>query len=260
MNGQILIPHCRGRIAPLFDVSSEVIIFYITDGTVTGEEKLEVLNSSPSSWTRWLQAKEITLLICSAIGREYSSRIHEGGIEIIPGIRGEVKEVIEAWLQKRLTVQMYQMPGCRWKRRFQSGQCPRYRDILYIYEKRMEVDPMKIAVASEKNSLEAPMDPRFGRAQGFIIYNVETGDFVYKGNSQNLNAAQGAGIQSAKNVIDAGAGVLLSGHVGPKAFRALTSAGVEVFTGVSGTVSDAIEKYKSGDLTPAAGADVEGHW
>lgn len=119
---------------------------------------------------------------------------------------------------------------------------------------------MKIAISAAGNTLESPVDPRFGRAAGFIIYDTETGAFEHKDNSQNLNAMQGAGIQSAKHISDSGAEALITGHCGPKAFTALKAAGVKIFTGASGTVMENIEKFKSGALAESENADVEGHW
>ena len=119
---------------------------------------------------------------------------------------------------------------------------------------------MKIAISAAGKTLDSQVDPRFGRAAGFIIYDMETGTFEYKDNSQNLNAMQGAGIQSAKHLSDLGAGALITGHCGPKAFTALKAAGVKIFTGAAGTVAEAIEKFKHGELAEARDADVEGHW
>jgi predicted Fe-Mo cluster-binding NifX family protein len=79
-------------------------------------------------------------------------------------------------------------------------------------------------------------------------------------NSQNLNAAQGAGIQAAATVSRLGATVLITGHCGPKAFRALMAAGIKIYTGATGTVSEAIAQFKAGKLSLADAADVEGHW
>ncbi|MFA6449227.1 MAG: NifB/NifX family molybdenum-iron cluster-binding protein [bacterium] len=119
---------------------------------------------------------------------------------------------------------------------------------------------MKIAISASGKTLDSQVDPRFGRAAGFIIYDMETGTFEYKDNSQNLNAMQGAGIQSAKNISDYGVGALITGHCGPKAFTALNAAGVKIYAGAAGTVAETIEKFKAGDLSEAENADVEGHW
>ena len=48
--------------------------------------------------------------------------------------------------------------------------------------------------------LTSKVDPRFGRAKYFIIYDTETKEMEVVGNEQNFQAAQGAGVQSAQNV------------------------------------------------------------
>lgn len=119
---------------------------------------------------------------------------------------------------------------------------------------------MKIAITSQKNTLDSEIDQRFGRASGFIIYDIEYGSFEFVNNEQNLEAAQGAGIQAAQNILEQKADALVTGHCGPKAFRVLSSAGVKVYIGASGTIKEVIEKFKKGELQEALTADVEGHW
>lgn len=119
---------------------------------------------------------------------------------------------------------------------------------------------MKIAISSESMDLEANVDPRFGRARCFIIYDTDSDAFEALSNQQVLNLPQGAGIQAAQQVIDSNVEVLLTGHCGPNAFRTLQAGGVKVIVGVGGKVKKAIEQFKKGSLKPASGPDVEGHW
>ncbi|MDY6790308.1 MAG: NifB/NifX family molybdenum-iron cluster-binding protein [Thermodesulfobacteriota bacterium] len=119
---------------------------------------------------------------------------------------------------------------------------------------------MRIAVTSTGKDLDANMDPRFGRAAYFIIVNSETMKYETVENSQNLNLPQGAGIQAGKTIIDNKADVLVTGNCGPKAFKVLQSAGVKIFTGAQGSVSDAVLQYKNGELEATGEANVEGHW
>ncbi len=119
---------------------------------------------------------------------------------------------------------------------------------------------MKLAVTSQGDKLESPLDPRFGRARYFIVVDTETGACSAINNTVNLNAAQGAGIQAGKRVAELGVEGLITGHVGPKAFSTLQAAGVKIYPSAAGTVADALERFKTGKLQPATSADVEGHW
>lgn len=119
---------------------------------------------------------------------------------------------------------------------------------------------MKIVVTATSKDISSNMDPRFGRAKYFIVVDTDTDEAEAHDNSQNLNAAQGAGIQAAETVVRLGAGAVVTGNVGPKAFRALNAAGVKMFLAGEGTVADAVRKYKAGELKEASTANVEGHW
>lgn len=119
---------------------------------------------------------------------------------------------------------------------------------------------MKIAVTASGNTLDSPVDPRFGRAAFFTVVDADTGAFEVHDNAQNLNAAQGAGIQAAETVSRLGAEVVITGHCGPKAFRALRAANIQIVVGANGTVREAVERFKKGELKAAGTPDVEGHW
>ena len=119
---------------------------------------------------------------------------------------------------------------------------------------------MKIVVTSQGTDLSGPVDPRFGRARNFILVDTDTEEFSVHDNAQNLNAAQGAGIQAGRNVAEAGAEAVVTGNVGPKAFATLQAAKIKIYLGASGTVKEAIEQFKAGQLQDASKANVEGHW
>jgi len=119
----------------------------------------------------------------------------------------------------------------------------------------------KIAVSSQGRSLDDQVDPRFGRAAYFIVVDPDTMSFEVLDNGDSRAMAQGAGIQAAEIVADSGAKVVLSGFVGPKAFQALSAAGIKIGQGVDGvTVREAVERYKSGQVSPASRPTKPGHW
>ena len=119
---------------------------------------------------------------------------------------------------------------------------------------------MRVVVTSEGESIESRVDPRFGRAARFVLVDTESGEMSSVDNSKGVEAAQGAGVQAAEIVSRLGAECLVTGHCGPKAFRTLQAAGIEVFTGASGTVTEALEQLRKGTLQRATAPDVGGHW
>ena len=118
----------------------------------------------------------------------------------------------------------------------------------------------KIAISASDRNLEATVDPRFGRASYFLLVDPKTMDFEVLSNQNNLQAAQGAGIQAAALVARHKPAALLTGNCGPKAYHTLLAAGIPVFLGVAGSVREAVQKFRSGNLTPARGPNVTGHW
>jgi len=109
---------------------------------------------------------------------------------------------------------------------------------------------MKICVTSEGKTMDSPVDSRFGRCRNFIFFDTDTGGFEAQENS-GLQFQGGAGIQAGQLAVSKGVTAVLTGNVGPNAYRVLSSAGISVFTGISGTVKEAIEGYRNGEYKAA---------
>ena len=114
---------------------------------------------------------------------------------------------------------------------------------------------MKICITSEGKTLDAMVDPRFGRCQNFIFFDTDTESFETQENA-NSQFQGGAGIQSGQLVVSKGVKAVLTGNVGPNAHQVLSAAGISVFTGGSGTVKEAIEGYKNGKYKAADAPSV----
>jgi len=118
---------------------------------------------------------------------------------------------------------------------------------------------LKICVTASGNTLDASVDPRFGRAAYLTIVDSESMAFEAIPNAA-AGAIGGAGIQAAQSLAKKGAEVLITGNVGPNAFRALSAAGIKIATGASGTVKDVVERYKRGELSRTDEPTVNGHF
>ena len=67
---------------------------------------------------------------------------------------------------------------------------------------------MKLIFTTNGSDLAARVDPSFGRAPNVRPHDPESAPLQVISNQQNLNAAQGAGIQAAQTIVKAGAGQL----------------------------------------------------
>jgi len=114
---------------------------------------------------------------------------------------------------------------------------------------------MKIAVSSTGPTLEDQVDPRFGRCPYFLIVNPATMEFESLPNT-NAELGGGAGIQSAKLVMEKGATVILTGSCGPNAVQVLEQGSAHIVTGVSGMVTQVVQQFAAGSLKPSTTAQT----
>ena len=118
---------------------------------------------------------------------------------------------------------------------------------------------MKIAITATGPTLEAKVDPRFGRCPCFLF--VETGDLSFDAvENPSVALGGGAGIQSAQLMAEHGVKHVLTGNCGPNAYQTLSAAGIGVIIGCSGPVRQVIEQYKSGQLKAASDPNVASHF
>ena len=118
---------------------------------------------------------------------------------------------------------------------------------------------MKIAVTAKSHTLESEIDPKFGRCSFFLIIDIDSMSFESISNKSSM-ASGGAGIQAAQTVAKTGVEAVVTGNIGPNAIQTLSAAGIKVFTGINGTVKEAIEKYKKGELLETTNPSVNSHY
>jgi predicted Fe-Mo cluster-binding NifX family protein len=123
----------------------------------------------------------------------------------------------------------------------------------------MEKENLKICISSTSDNLDAQLDARFGRCNCLIIIDPETMQFEAIPNLA-VGTSEGAGIQAAQTIANKGVNVVITGNVGPNAFRALSAADIEIMTDASGTVKEVIDKFKNGKLKKTNTPTVEGHF
>ncbi|MDP8257816.1 MAG: NifB/NifX family molybdenum-iron cluster-binding protein [Candidatus Aadella gelida] len=118
---------------------------------------------------------------------------------------------------------------------------------------------MKICITAQGKDLDAQVDPRFGRCQYFIIADTDNNETEVLENP-NKDGMGGVGIQSGQTMAEKNVKAVLTGNVGPNAYRTLNAGGIEVITGVSGTINQVIEQYKAGKFKSTQGPSVDSHF
>ena len=118
---------------------------------------------------------------------------------------------------------------------------------------------MKIAVTSTGPTLDDMVEARFGRCAYFLIIDPDTLEFEALENP-NIALGGGVGIQSAQLMAEKGVSTVLTGNCGPNAFQTFGAANIQVITGVSGQVRQAVEQYKSGALSSTTTNNVQSHF
>ena len=119
---------------------------------------------------------------------------------------------------------------------------------------------MKIAVTAQGPELTSEVDTRFGRTKWIVVVDTDTGESQGHDNKVNLTLSQGAGIQTGQNVANLGVDVVITGNIGPNAYKTLIAGKVQIFLVSGGTVEQAIATFKQGQLQEVQQANVKGHW
>ncbi len=119
---------------------------------------------------------------------------------------------------------------------------------------------MKIAITAQGTTLSSEIDLRFGRAKTILVIDTETGECQAVDNVLNMNAVKVAGIQTGQNIANLDVTTVITGNVGPNAFKTLHAAGIKIYLAPQLTVAQAVESFKKGALTEIDRENVEGHW
>ena len=111
---------------------------------------------------------------------------------------------------------------------------------------------MILIISSCGKTLESPPNPRFGRSEFFIKYNLEDNSWEAL---ENPAASQsgGAGVAASRFLVNQHADIAISGRFGPNAYRALSSANIEMltFNNTIKNITQVIEAYRQNQLKKA---------
>jgi predicted Fe-Mo cluster-binding NifX family protein len=119
---------------------------------------------------------------------------------------------------------------------------------------------MKICITSRGSDLDSLIDPHFGRAQNFIFLN-EKGEIEEVLKNPGVEAMRGAGISAAQMIADKRVSVVITGNVGPNAFKVLSPSGIKIFlVDINLTVKEVFSLFNEGKIKELNMPSVQGHF
>ncbi len=99
-------------LSPVFDVAGAVLIADIEEGKATATRTEVLAPQLPYARAMKLSEWGVQSLICGAISAEFARMLESFGIEVIGFVSGNVRQVLDAYLQGVLIQRAYAMPGC----------------------------------------------------------------------------------------------------------------------------------------------------
>jgi predicted Fe-Mo cluster-binding NifX family protein len=114
---RIAIPRWQGRISPVLDSASELMVIDIEAGQELRRDERPLGRTDPLSRAQEIVELGVETVICGAISAAMEARLVSAGVRVIGFTCGPVDEVLGAFLNGDLTQQAFVMPGCqRWRR------------------------------------------------------------------------------------------------------------------------------------------------
>jgi len=112
---------------------------------------------------------------------------------------------------------------------------------------------MKICITSQGEERASNVDPRFGRCAHFCFYDTESSEYRFEPN-EFATGVGGVGVQTSQYMAEQEVDAVLTGQVGPNAFKTLNAAGIEVYPNAEGTVESAVQAFLAGEFEKTSGA------
>jgi predicted Fe-Mo cluster-binding NifX family protein len=129
---RIVLPIADRHVATVFDFANTLMVADVKAAEIQKQQKIALPESLPSITVGKLRELQADTLICGAISNPLAAMVWHSGIEVVPGITGEVDSVLRAFLDGQLVRPQYLLPGARpegkaesWKghgRRFRGGR------------------------------------------------------------------------------------------------------------------------------------------
>jgi predicted Fe-Mo cluster-binding NifX family protein len=236
---KIAVSTDNGNVSVHFGRCASYTIYDIDESNILAKEEIPNPGHEPGFLPQFLSEKGVRCIIAGGMGPRAQALFAQKNIETVIGVQGAVDNVIQKYLAQNLEAGT---DLCDHGGEEAGHRVHESRNDAPVQLNSQASGP-RICVTSLGPDVEAEVDPKFGRANYFLIIDPKT-SAVEAIENPNRDAAQGSGIQSAQLVSSKNVGIVFTGSCGPKAESVLQSAGIQIKTGVSGQVKDVLANFK----------------
>ncbi|RJX33242.1 MAG: hypothetical protein C4516_02285 [Oxalobacter sp.] len=100
------------RIAPVFDTARHIHVVEVSNEKVLSESNESLQEPLPQQKVRRLLDLGVNALVCGAISRPLHRMLVTNGIQVMPFLAGDLRELVQAWCNGKIQNEQYVMPGC----------------------------------------------------------------------------------------------------------------------------------------------------
>ena len=111
MINRVAIPVFQSRVSPVFDSCRRVLLVDLAQNREIRRTEITCQDLSVYDRVKLLNESGVTLVICAGISQSFHDQLVAAEISTIPGIVGQVDEVLAAFRCDRLDNSCFCMPG-----------------------------------------------------------------------------------------------------------------------------------------------------
>lgn len=126
---KIAMPIWNERISPVMDTANQLLIIKIENGTELSQSIKTLPQRNMVHRVQFIISIGIDILICGAISRLLENILIHHGLKVIPWIKGDIEEIITAYLNGNLQKIDFNLPGCR--RRCRQGKRSKQNKVVH---------------------------------------------------------------------------------------------------------------------------------
>jgi len=109
----VALPIFGSRISPRFDCAAEIMLVRVEDGRVAARESVAAEAQHCLTRINWLCQHGVQVVICGGISRFSLRMLTDRGLRVLPGVTGDVEEVLQQFLDGQLRSNQFKSGGRR---------------------------------------------------------------------------------------------------------------------------------------------------